>query len=428
MPIQDEPGESIIQPKDLLEVKNYGTIMEYLEFRDKTYWERVGVGGSFTANPIEHGGIIYVGCCDKNFYAIDAETGREVWRFPTKGMVQAHALCKDGLVFFGSADRNFYCLDSKTGELVWKYETNGPVRNGPAEHKGMILVGSDDGCLYALKAGDGSFLWKFMTSYPMTMPLIIDEKIYCGYESCSFYCLSLKGELLWKFNTNAWIAAWPAAYDNGTIYFGSADKNLYALSKDGRLKWKFPASDIVLCPSAENSRVYFGCADKNIYCLDSAGKKIWSLKTNEPVGDMTISGNVLYMGCYDRNLYAVEKTTRKVLWKFPTDGFVHCVPLIYGNTVIFGSWDCNLYCLDKTTGSLVWKFHSSLSTQSEIAPPEKVEIKKLGVVKPEEDEKKDKKYVSGRSAEYEANITTYTGGISKAYLSSRKKGYVEIQE
>ncbi len=403
-----------------------GTIREYAGMRDQTGWENISIGGSITSNPVAYNGNIYFSSYDKNFYALDSE-GNEKWRFPTNGVIQADALCKDGRVYFGSGDRCIYCLDAETGELIWKFETRGAIGCAPAEHDGVLYACSTDGNLYAITES-GKLLWVFKTSYPLMTPLVKDRRIYLGYEGSCVYCLDLKGRMLWKFNVNAWVAGWPPAAGNDSIYFGSADGNFYAISADGSLKWKYAAGNITLSPVAEEGRVYFGCFDGKGYCLDSEGRIIWTFKAEETVSEIALDDKTAYIASYDKRLYAADKNTGKLLWSFKTNGIIQCRPLVHESKVIFGSWDCNLYCLDKHTGKLLWKFRTSMSTPSELLPPENVEIVKLEFA-PQAEEKQDSKvYKNESSSDYDIERTTYSSGMSKTYISGKKKGYVSSSE
>ncbi len=412
------------KPDDFEQIRNIGTIQEYTAVRDKTFWERISIGGSITAKPIVYNNTIYFGACDKNFYALDLE-GKEKWRFSTNGTIQSYALTREGRVYFGSGDRNLYCLDSETGGLVWKFQADGHIGGSPVWHNGRVYFGSSDGNLYCIDAQTGEKIWVFRTPYALITPLIKEERIYAGYNGSSLYCLNLKGELLWRFNANSWIAAWPAASENGMIYFGSGDGNLYAITLSGQLKWTYKAKDSILCPVVKEGRIYFGCGDNKMYCVDSEGKKLWDFKTEGTVGHATVGSRLLYFGSYDNHMYAVDRNTGKLAWRFQTNGFVHTNPEIHGNLVIFGSWDCNLYCLDRE-GNLIWKFPTSISTQSKIEPPEKTETKKIEItIAHESREKEEKKYsAEDVMGNYEANVTEYAGGISKTYIASRKKGYI----
>jgi outer membrane protein assembly factor BamB len=410
-------------PKAFEQLENTGTLQEYRDIRNKTFWENVGVGGSITARPIIHDDRIFFGACDKNFYCLGLE-GNEKWKFATNGTIQSYAAAEQGRIYFGSGDRNLYCLNSQTGELIWKFGTDGQVGGSPVLHGGRAYFGSADGNLYCLDAETGQKIWIFRTSYPLITPLIVVDRIFVGYEGGSLYCLSLDGELQWKFNTDSWIAAWPAGYENGMLYFGSGNKNLHALSRDGHPKWKYHAKDIILCPLVSGGRIYVGCGDNRLYCISSSGSKLWDFQAEDTVTHVRVAGNTAYFGSYDNHMYAVDKQTGKLLWKFKTNGFVHTDPSIHKNLVIFGGWDCNLYCLT-TEGRLLWKFQTSLSTPSKIAPPEETSMKKIELVMKSSTRKEVKKYKADSVlGNYEANVTNYATGTSKTYLSSKKRGYV----
>ena len=411
------------KPDEFEQIRNVGTIQEYGTVREKTFWERIGIGGSITAKPVVNNDIIYFGAYDKNFYALDLN-GKGLWRFPTNGVIQSYALAAGDLIIFGSGDKNLYALDGKNGNLVWKFLSDGPIGGSPIEHEGRIYFGSSDGKLYCLD-NKGNKIWSFTTPYALITPFIAEDRIFVGYNGSSLYCLNLKGELLWRFNANDWIAAWPVAYEDGMVFFGSGDRNLYAVSTGGDFKWKYSASDVILSPVIRDGKLYFGCGDNKLYCISSQGKKLWDFKTEGSVGHATIDGDNVYFGSYDNHMYAVNKDTGVLKWKFQTNNFVHTNPLVHRNLVIFGSWDCNLYCLDDE-GRLIWKFPTSLSTPSKILPPEKTGTKKMELIITRDAEKPEEKRYKAHEVmgDYEADVTEYTGGMRKTYISSRKKGYI----
>ncbi len=51
---------------------------------------RVRGGGSIDQRPLLHNGIIYFGAFDGYLYAVDARTGKEIWRFATSTLVQTY--------------------------------------------------------------------------------------------------------------------------------------------------------------------------------------------------------------------------------------------------------------------------------------------------------------------------------------------------
>ncbi|MEX0717710.1 MAG: PQQ-binding-like beta-propeller repeat protein [Planctomycetaceae bacterium] len=74
----------------------------------------------------------------------------------------SHVVVAEGRAFFGSsADGSVRAVDAKTGRTLWRFDTEGPVRCAPAVWKDRLFVGSDDGFLYALSTKDGSLIEKW---------------------------------------------------------------------------------------------------------------------------------------------------------------------------------------------------------------------------------------------------------------------------
>ncbi len=72
-----------------------------------------------------------------------------------------HAVIAGGRVFFGSpADNSVRALDAESGRLLWRFTTQGPVRFAPCFHGGRIYFGSDDGQVYCLAADSGRLCWR----------------------------------------------------------------------------------------------------------------------------------------------------------------------------------------------------------------------------------------------------------------------------
>ena len=54
----------------------YGIVMEFKE-SGRSFWESIGVGGSVPGEVVCRDGLAYFGACDRNFYAVDIETGNK---------------------------------------------------------------------------------------------------------------------------------------------------------------------------------------------------------------------------------------------------------------------------------------------------------------------------------------------------------------
>jgi alcohol dehydrogenase (cytochrome c) len=134
--------------------------------------------------PIVANGIMYV--TDRNsVYALDARTGREVWRFsrPLRtdivsgdakaGINRGVAILGDR-VFFDTQDAHLLALHARNGSLIWETEI-ADYRDGyggtmaPLVVKNLVIVGTSGGdegargLLDAYEAETGKRVWRFWT-------------------------------------------------------------------------------------------------------------------------------------------------------------------------------------------------------------------------------------------------------------------------
>jgi alcohol dehydrogenase (cytochrome c) len=68
--------------------------------------------------------------------ALDAQTGRKLWTFPTaRPSLQAGVLGTRGeLVFAGTTEGNLLALDSRTGHPLWHFQAGGPIMAAPMSY------------------------------------------------------------------------------------------------------------------------------------------------------------------------------------------------------------------------------------------------------------------------------------------------------
>lgn len=87
-----------------------------------------GLPGSFQATPVVVGDRMYVGLPGSHVAALDARTGREIWRYrhtprtgarPCCGTAHRGVAVAEGKVFLGTLDARLIALDAATGEIRW---------------------------------------------------------------------------------------------------------------------------------------------------------------------------------------------------------------------------------------------------------------------------------------------------------------------
>jgi outer membrane protein assembly factor BamB len=144
-------------------------------------WESQ-IGDIPTAPTIAGGRVLVASEVDHCVRALDAATGKALWRFTAGGRIDSPPTISDALAVFGCRDGWVYCLNAASGKLVWKYrvapveervmvdgqlESPWPVHGSAVVVKGIVYAAAgwhtalDGGVtLTALKAGSGALVWK----------------------------------------------------------------------------------------------------------------------------------------------------------------------------------------------------------------------------------------------------------------------------
>jgi outer membrane protein assembly factor BamB len=72
-----------------------------------------------------------VGDIQGNFYAQDALSGAELWRFQARGGIVTSPVVVGDTVYFGSGEGLLYALDRFTGETIWYLSLESPIEVSP---------------------------------------------------------------------------------------------------------------------------------------------------------------------------------------------------------------------------------------------------------------------------------------------------------
>jgi quinohemoprotein ethanol dehydrogenase len=154
---------------------------------------RLGLAFSYATNttrgleatPIVVGGVIYTTGSWSVVYAVDAKTGKEIWRYDPQvpGEFGPKACCDvvnrgvavyKGKVYVGALDGRLIALDAKTGIPAWEKLTVDQtkpytVTMAPRVVKGKVIIGNGGaelgvrGYVSAYDAESGELVWRFYT-------------------------------------------------------------------------------------------------------------------------------------------------------------------------------------------------------------------------------------------------------------------------
>ncbi|SOY72627.1 PQQ-dependent methanol/ethanol family dehydrogenase [Cupriavidus taiwanensis] len=111
------------------------------------------------SQPLIHDGKMFVTASYSRIYALDAKTGRKLWKYehrlpegimPCCDVVNRGAALYDNLVIFGTLDAQLVALDQNSGKVVWKekledYAAGYSYTAAPLVAKGLVLTGISGG-------------------------------------------------------------------------------------------------------------------------------------------------------------------------------------------------------------------------------------------------------------------------------------------
>ena len=264
------------------------------------------------ASPVVRDGVVYqavmhrLPCGTSNrrargfVVAMDARSGRELWRFHT-GAVESSPLLRGKTLYFGSWDRRLYAVDIRRGKLRWSYRADHEINTSPAYAGGTVFFGTDGGRVHAVWVKTGRRRWR----------------------NASFS----------RFGRREHFYASPTvAY--GRVYIGNTDGTMYAYgASTGRMLWARRAGTYVYTAAAVwKRRVYVGTYDGWVIAFDAAtGDRRWRQRAPAAIhGAPTVLGRLVYFStcgsCGQRGkryarrgpslTFALDALTGRRVWTF----------------------------------------------------------------------------------------------------------------
>jgi len=237
--------------------------------------------GKILSKPVVADGKIIVGNDKGNVYAIDNNSEDIIWQINLTDEIYISE--PENNLMFISSGKNCYAIDVNSGSQIWYFETDGIISSRPYVYDGTVYFGSWDTFIYALNSTNGELKWKYETGWGVeTTPVISDDLVFVGSHDNNFYALNKdNGIIVWFFTCKAAIHSNPVVYEEN-VFFGCDDGRFYALNKtSGASTWFFAPGftinndtyNYLTTPILSNSVVYnqsvYIGALGNIYCLDT---------------------------------------------------------------------------------------------------------------------------------------------------------------
>ncbi|MFZ0531543.1 MAG: PQQ-binding-like beta-propeller repeat protein [Anaerolineales bacterium] len=215
-----------------------------VDLTGKQVWVQ-STGGPLWAQPATSPdcGCIYVASMDHIVYSFNAATGALLWKSPDLGgaLVSTPAISTDGVLYIGTFGKEMIALDAISGRILWRFTTQDWVWSGPSIANNVLYFGDLSGYLYGLNAADGTTLWRIQPNNSIVdTPVVMGDKLYFTTEADTLYIVNTTGDIVNSKVIGGLIYTAPVIAGE-TILVAPTNFTalLVAMNLDGNQKWMF---------------------------------------------------------------------------------------------------------------------------------------------------------------------------------------------
>ena len=287
--------------------------------------------------PVYADGIVYAADRHGQVSAVNAETGRQVWRtdlsptgsfslaFWRKGpaaKLSGGVTVANNRVYVGSEEGQMYALDAATGELDWQVNVPGEVVSAPAYGEGFLVTHLGNGTVYAMDAETGEQRWTHEEEVPT---------------------LSLRG------------TSSPAIAAGGVMLGSNSGRAVVLILESGQLAW----DERIATPTGSSDL-------ERMVDIDA---------------DPVVRGDTLYLLAFNGELVAMHLVSGDVLWRRDYQGYR--TPQITTTRIYLTTTQSHVVELERMGGTERWRnntLYGRSLTEVAVMPDHLVTADRFGVL------------------------------------------------
>lgn len=155
--------------------------------------------------PVLAAGVIYAADSSGNVVAVDAGTGKQIWKKSLDSPLAGGVGLGGNLLVVAGTDGDVFALETETGEQRWSVRVTSEVLAAPAVNDAVVVVQSHDGKLVGLHASNGERRWQYEIDSPIltlrgtSPPILSDGMLIAGFANGKIVALAAdSGSLLWE--------------------------------------------------------------------------------------------------------------------------------------------------------------------------------------------------------------------------------------
>ncbi|MBK8283973.1 MAG: outer membrane protein assembly factor BamB [Ahniella sp.] len=352
--------ENIEPPNELVEFSD-ANLLRKLWSTD--LGEGSGKSGA-TARPFVSGTRVYATDVEDGLYAIDADSGKTVFRRELEeDSFAAGAAANEQLVVAGTLNGRVFAYDASTGADLWEARVSSEVLAAPVIADGLVIVRCNDGRMFGLDASDGSRKWVFDRGLPLlsvrgyVQPMYQDGVVFIGYETGKIVALRANdGSMLWEQAVGVAEGRTELqrmtdvdgelVLDGDRLYAVNYRGQVVAMTPDsGRPIWNRDLSSYTGL-SMGGGQLYVADDNATLWALDSGnGSSQWSQDAyeNRWLTTPVVAGDYLLSGDVEGYLHAFSRTDGSTKSRVQIgDEAIRAAPVLDGNRIFVQNSDGTL--------------------------------------------------------------------------------------
>ena len=302
-------------------------------------------------------------------FALNANTGAEVWRYPQKAesgkSFYAAPAIADSLIIVGDYAHNLYAIDMN-GMPKWPKPFNTPNGNfvaSPLVMNDTILAPASDNRLYALDM-NGSQRWVFEAKNMLWATPASDGSLVFqpGLDHLLYALNFSNGKKVWEKDLGSALQSAPLLTEAGTLYISSLAGDVIALNaQDGAILWKVSTgAKLWSTPLLNEDTLYIGDESGKITALSAKdGSLVWEKNVGSPIvgGGVLVTDGVAF-ATEGGSLVAQSFDGQKQLWNQSINGKLYTTPAVVGQNLAVAITEGDKVLLQayNVNGQPSWKF------------------------------------------------------------------------